>query len=221
MKYIVIFLLTLIALVLLAGFLLAVEAVQAKPNAAAPVPTCGTFDPASAPAYPEVRRWALFYRAAAVRQWERWNALRSDAFAYPLVPFHRHSARRPPLSATGFVWTRAGLEWRRDRDDYLSRYRKLWRYMTAPGGSGWERWTPLLRYTWPHYLVPTAVQVIRYESGGAPYRYNSAGSGAFGLMQLLPRPAGVWSPLSQLRYAYWRKYVPAGGWSPWSSCAAF
>ena len=184
----------------------------------APAPT---FDPSEAPAYPEVVHWALVWRGRAVRQWNRWNALRADAFAYPVVPFHRHSIRTPMRSASQSRWLAAGRSWKYDQADYRARYRKLWVYMTAPGGGGWERWRPLLRYTWPHSLVDTAVRVIRFESGGAAYRYNTAGSGAFGLMQLLPRPAGVWSPLSQLRYAYWRKYVPAGGWSPWSSCAAF
>lgn len=54
-------------------------------------------------------------------------------------------------------------------------------------GSAVARWTRLGRrvgYTWTE--LPTLMRVIDRESGGDPQIPNSAGSGALGLMQVMP-----------------------------------
>jgi hypothetical protein len=124
------------------------------------------------------------------------------------------------------VWLAAGSGWKHDRGVYNARFAGLWHRMNYPGGSGWERWRPLVRWVWPASLVNTVIEIMHWESGGAEHRWNWGGSGAFGFLQLLPKPAGVWTAFQQLVYAYQHKYLPAlrqwgNGWLPWAGCHAF
>lgn len=105
--------------------------------------------------------------------------------------------------------------------------------MNNPGGSGWERWRPLVRWVWPRNLVSTVIEIMRWESGGNARVLNggyvlpkNAGDGepnprAGGLMQNMPAPRHWADPLFNLEYAYHHKYLPAGGFGPWAGCAAF
>ena len=71
-------------------------------------------------------------------------------------------------------------------------------------------WGEVTRYDWDWC---TALWVIYRESGGQNV-YNYEGSGACGVMQLLPcmfPDDGV----ANIEYGYWHKYVPSG-WAPWA-----
>jgi hypothetical protein len=135
-------------------------------------------------------------------------------------------------------WERALRRWTHQRDDWRAKVKAGREKMRDPGGSGWERWRPLVKWIWPAHCVDTVVQIMRYESSGRPRVLygnvklpKSAGKGkrdprAGGLMQLKPAPDGWADPESNLRYAYERKYLPAlrmwgNGWLPWAGCRAF
>ncbi len=72
-------------------------------------------------------------------------------------------------------------------------------------------WGVVSQYNWDPC---TALSVIATESGGLNV-YNAQGSGACGVMQLLPcqYPDDGASNIA----AGYAKYVAAGGWSPWTS----
>jgi hypothetical protein len=134
--------------------------------------------------------------------------------------------RRPAPTAPQDEWKSAGRAWKHAAPRYRRSFAHLFHHIQHPGGSGWERWRPLVRWTWPAALVDTVVQIMRYESGGREFVWNHGGSGAFGLVQLLPKPAKVWGALSQLVYAYYHKYLSSlrrygNGWLPWAGCRAF
>jgi len=110
--------------------------------------------------------------------------------------------------------------------------------MKRPGGTGWERWRPLVRWTWPAACVNTVIRIIHYESSGNPRVLcggyvlpRGAGDGeptqtAGGLMQNKPAPRHWADPLFNLVYAYRNKYLPSlrqygNGWLPWAGCLAF
>lgn len=167
-----------------------------------------------------VRR-ALKQERVAKRAWKEWNHARW-CFGYKSVAFRKHSSCRPPRLASEAVWLAAGKAWRVDTRLYRHRFKLLWHEMNHPHGNAWERWRPLVKWTWPANLVNTVISIIHWESSGQEFVYNHGGSGAYGLMQLLPRPAGVTYAYDQLVYAYWHKYVAAGySWSPWAGCRAF
>jgi hypothetical protein len=91
------------------------------------------------------------------------------------------------------------------------------------GGAGYQgqcgaysasvtQWWPVVtQYDWDPC---TALEVIETESGGANV-YNTQGSGACGVMQLLPcqYPNNGAANIA----AGYAKYAAAGGWSPWMS----
>ena len=77
----------------------------------------------------------------------------------------------------------------------------------------YTQWRPLVRWHWPAGLVEVALQVIRLESGGRPWAQNPS-SGAGGLFQLCPPPAGWADPDFNVRYAYQVKYR-SQGWRAW------
>jgi soluble lytic murein transglycosylase-like protein len=84
------------------------------------------------------------------------------------------------------------------------------------GQCGWgystnvTRWWPvIIQYGWD---ACTALSVIDRESGGLNV-YNYQGSGACGVMQLLPCEYPD-DGASNIARGY-QKYLAAGGWSPW------
>ena len=164
---------------------------------------------------------ALKQRRLAIRAWKKWNHARW-CFGLKPILFGRHSARRPSRLASDAVWLAAGKAWHQDAHLYRHKFKVLWYEMNHPHGNAWERWRPLVRWVWPSSLVNTVICIIRAESSGSEFRYNTGGSGAYGLMQLLPRPSGVTYAYEQLVYAYWHKYVAAGySFSPWASSGAW
>jgi hypothetical protein len=173
------------------------------------------------PASSATVRHALKQERIAKRAWKEWNHARW-CFGQNPVAFRKHSSRRPARFESETTWLAAGKAWRVDTRLYRHRFNLLWHEMNHPHGNAWERWRPLVRWTWPANLVDTVVAIIHYESSGGEFKYNMEGSGAYGLMQLLPRPAGVTYAYEQLVYAYKHKYVAAGySWSPWAGCRAF
>lgn len=194
------------------------------PSSSATASPSPTPSPSTQPVLPASRatvRWAKKQRHKAVLAWKEWNHGRT-CFSYKVVLFGRHSSRLPARDKPEDVWRAAGRSWKHDARVYRHKFGVLWHEMTHPHGNAWERWRPLVKWTWPAALVNTVISVIRYESSGQEFVYNHGGSGAYGLMQLLPRPPGVTYAYDQLVYAYWHKYVPAGySWSPWAGCAAF
>ena len=182
-----------------------------------PSPSVTPIPPASA----HTVRWAKKWRHKALVAWKEWNRARK-CFSHKVVRFGRNSIRLPARSKSAEVWRAAGLSWKHDVRTYRHKFRALWREMNHPHGNAWEKWRPLVKWTWPAHLVNIVVNIIHYESSGAEFVYNHGGSGAYGLMQLLPRPAGVTYAYDQLVYAYWHKYVAAGySFSPWAGCRAF
>ena len=71
-------------------------------------------------------------------------------------------------------------------------------------------WGEVTKYDWDPC---TALYVIYRESGGQNV-YNYEGSGACGVMQLLPCMYPD-DGAANIRYGYEHKYVPSG-WSPWA-----
>lgn len=155
--------------------------------------------------------WALKWRRLARRSLERLDRARA---CYGLERVHLKPTL-PRRSADRLIWLAAGKVWRWRVGDYRRRA-DVWRYrMCHPGGSGVERWRPLVRWHWPSWLVEPALRVMRKESNGRPRAVNRI-SGAGGLFQLYPPPEGWANPDTNVWYAYHRKYLPAGGWGPWA-----
>jgi len=127
----------------------------------------------------------------------------------------------PPRSASEQTWREAGTRWRLEAKDYRARFAELWKQMDSTRGTGALRWAPLVKWYWHcgNALAWTMCHISWHECGGAPFRYNFAGSGAFGIWQLLPKPSGVWRPWTQARAAH-AMYV-VYGLRPWNGCAAF
>jgi len=139
----------------------------------------------------------------------------------------------PRRAASEAAWQKAQRRWKHQARDWRAKVKAGRAKMRDPGGSGWERWRPLVRWVWPAKCVETVIQIMRYESGGRPRVLcggyvlpKGAGDGtpdprAGGLMQCKPAPRHWADPEFNLEYAYHHKYVPAGGWSPWAGCLAF
>ena len=196
-------------MVLIAVLLLASPAPSMSPM---PVPS-----PIVTPASPQLVSWALSRRHVALSL--RSRLARADRCMDRRQP--EVVARAPRLSCDALTWKSAGDSWRAQARSFRKTFKGLWRKMNYPGGGGEHRWRPLVRWTWPAPLVETVLRVMHFESGGQEFVFNHGGSGAFGLMQLDPKPAGVWRAYSQLVYAYRHKYLAAGGWGPWAGCRAF
>jgi len=165
------------------------------------------FDRSPAPA--SLVAWARAWKRHAVRDLASLNRARA-CFSLPRLSV---SWEEPPRSSWRAPWGQAGERWRDRARDYHDRFAALrWR-MSHPGPGGVERWRPLVRWHWPAHLVERALWVMRLESGGNPLARNP--SGAAGLFQLYPAPAGWANPDTNIWYAYWKKYRPAGSFSPW------
>jgi hypothetical protein len=117
--------------------------------------------------------------------------------------------------------------WRDQRRDFARRTGRLVAEMTSTKGGGALRWKPLVLWVWrcSDSLAYLMCHIAWHESSGSPFRWNTAGSGAFGIWQLLPKPPTVWGPMSQAKAAL-RKYRDAQRWwgnglLPWAGCRAF
>ena len=174
------------------------------------------------PAAPaRVVKHALRARRAAVREWHEWNRARGY-FAQRVVLFHKSSARRPDRSESRTRWVEAARQWCIDAREYKGRTTLLLKKMVSTKGGGALRWRPLIRYWWPEWSesqVYLMAHIVWHESSGSAFVWNNGGSGAFGLFQLLPKPAGVWGPMSQAQAARWK--YDHGGLAHWAGCAAF
>lgn len=108
----------------------------------------------------------------------------------------------------------------RERAEYIEAvrvYEATRKYAIAYGKSV-ARWTRLSRRVgWSWATMPTLMRVIGRESGGDPAVYNYAGSGAAGLLQLMPvHYSGRFSPTDpRANLAYGLRLWRAGGWSAW------
>ena len=89
---------------------------------------------------------------------------------------------------------------------------------TARNVSGVEQWRYLVaQYNWP---VQTALAIMQCESGGnpnniSPVSINYDHISDFGLMQL--HGVDILDPAANVAYAYYHKYLPAHGFTPWST----
>lgn len=89
-------------------------------------------------------------------------------------------------------------------------------YAYAP--VGWARYVPLIKqYNWP---VPTAIAIMRAESGGDPNQISDPSINwdhipDYGLMQL--HGIDILDPAQNIAYAYYHKYLPAHGFTPWTT----
>lgn len=100
------------------------------------------------------------------------------------------------------------------------------KHYTSAYGTGVGRWVWLaLDVGWPSSSLPTLFYVIDRESGGSPTIMNTQGSGAAGLLQLMPGwYAGDYygnmpnfDPLKpRLNLKYGLVGYRADGWVPWS-----
>jgi len=161
------------------------------------------------PAPASLVAWALAWEGHAKRDLVSLNRARA-CFGLPRLAA---GWRQPPRRAWQAIWKQAGVRWRAQARAYDARFAALRRQMIHPGGGGVERWRPLVRWHWPPPLVERALWVMKLESGGNPTARNP--SGAAGLFQLYPAPEGWANPDYNVWYAYYRKYRPAGSFSPW------
>ena len=201
------------------AFLLFVDKVlpETLPTISTPTPAPTIVIPQRAPQ--SVVDWALGWRRSAIRQ----RALLTRARLCFNIHHYDPIAGRPLRSRTKEIWLQAGARWRSASQAFAERFHLLRYRMAHPGGGGALRWRPLVKWWWrgcSNAFAYTMVHIAWHESGGAEHRYNFGGSGAYGIWQLLPRPSWVWGADSQAKAAH-MKYVAAGGFSPWSSCAAF
>jgi hypothetical protein len=177
-------------------------------------------EPTVTPAGADLVRWALAWRRAAVREWNKWNRARSCLG----LPRRYFDGRRPERSAPAEVWREAGREWKHrvrpgGARTYQERTRALVRRMKRPGGSGAARWWPLARWVgWPAAQRANLVRCITLESGGRPDASNGY---CFGLMQLhrCHAVASPFDPEANLRggLRLWR----ASGWVPWTTMRGY
>lgn len=97
----------------------------------------------------------------------------------------------------------------------------------SPGGSGIERWRPIVAKYFGAGFVDRALCLIGYESRGDPNAYNS-GSGASGLFQHLARywaersskagwaGASIFDPEANVAVAAWLARQSWRHWSPYN-----
>jgi len=124
-------------------------------------------------------------------------------------------------SATELDWKSYGSECK-NATLALRRYvKKTWRRIAHPKRIINARtWLPLLRHEkWPKAQIPTALKVIRRESGGQPW---AIGGGSFyGLFQIYEGfNTGGWDlcdPVVNVRLAL--QLYHRSGWQPWSATA--
>lgn len=177
------------------------------------------------PAPAAVVRAALKQKAKLRESYAEWHRAKHCLLGTVRGSWGRHHHLRyctPARSASAAIWTDAEKRWRAQKADYRERFSELWDLMDSTKGTGALRWAPLVKWYWHcgNGFAWLMCHISWHECGGAPFRYNFAGSGAFGIWQLLPKPSGVWRPWTQARAAH-AKYVAAGGLSPWAGCAAF
>lgn len=208
------------ALIVVIAVAILMVALLATPRSAAEEAATTTVEPSPAaqanrkhfdrsPASRELVAWAEGWRRRAAGQLALVNRARA---CFGLPALHQR-VRIPPRSAWAAVWTAAGGQWREAARSYDREFHRLRHRMIHPGGAGPHRWRPLVRWHWPAPLVETALHVIALESGGNERARN--GSGAAGLFQLYPAPSRWADPDYNVWAAFHRKYLPAGGWSPW------
>lgn len=223
-----------ITLLVVSGPVLTAE-LSESPSPSVSLSPSATPAPAAVRAPASTVRWARKWRKIAVSKWKTWNRARV-CLGMHKRPF---ASPQPSHSASKAVWATTGAKWKHmvrkggGVRTYQSRTRALVKRMTHPGGSGWERWRPLVKWIWPARCVDTVIQIMRYESRGNPRILcggyvlpQGAGDGsptktAGGLMQCKPAPRHWADPFYNLWYAFHKKYIPAGGWSPWAGCRAF
>lgn len=243
MRRILLYVLALIAIaaaIVLIGVQL--TSASAQPASPSPSPSASpTPSPAatSRPPSHELIDWA--------RHWH-WEALRAHRQLARVrrclgQPHPLPVAKLPPCNLTlehvdsAEVWRQAGRQCRHQARNWAGKIeRGIWK-MKHPGGSGCERWRPLVRWVWPASCVDTVLQIMRRESHGNPRVLcggyvlpKGAGDGkpdrrAGGLMQNKPAPRHWADPEFNLRYAFRHKYLPAlrawgNGWLPWAASGA-
>lgn len=164
--------------------------------------------PVLSPSRPSTVSWALKWRRVAERQYLQVNDLRGS------LGLHRHHEGFAQPSIVSPFWWQAGRGWKHEAKRWAVERHRLERRLR---GSGVERWRPLVAKYWPAPLVSKALWVMSRESGGNPLARSR--TGAAGLFQLYPAPAGWSDPAINVRLAY-QKYRSAGGWSPWRWCGA-
>jgi hypothetical protein len=210
--------------VLVTVLLLLAPVDSASPAAAAtpPPPSTESTSTIQPPAPAKTVAWAKHWKRAAARELRRYNRLRA-AFRYKPLKLHQGRRVMPARSAPQSAWRDAGLAWKHDHRTYHRKSEHLYQEMTSTRGGGALRWKPLIRYWWPEWSesqVYLMCHIIWHESSGSAYVWNHQGSGAFGLFQLLPKPAGVWGPMSQARAARLIKY-DHGGLGHWAGSRGF
>ena len=183
-------------------------------TAASPTPSAPTPAPSAASA---TVSWATKWHRADMRAQLRYNFARWWFDAKPVSRVYK----APQRADTDAVWSTFGSSCKAQERSYRRLYARLCYRTEHPRRvvSAFS-WRPLVRRFWPRALVERALRVIRDESGGLPWKRNP--SGASGLFQLLPGPAGWQIPKVNVRYAYLQKYLPAlracgDGWEPWAA----
>lgn len=68
--------------------------------------------------------------------------------------------------------------------------------------AGVEQWRTAVAHFWPASEVDTILRIIGCESGGDPYVPNAGGSGALGLLQIMP---------------FWQRVWPGDYTDPWTN----
>lgn len=111
---------------------------------------------------------------------------------------------------------------------YRERNRTYWKWISSPGGSGVNRWIPMLNYCgMPGNQMWHALKVMERESHGDPNAKNKK-STAKGLFQFLAdwwrnKKTGKikWNPFNphQNVLHFVRAIMVPGGWSHWSETA--
>lgn len=129
--------------------------------------------------------------------------------------------KRPRAIASQEVWSRYGNKCKALAIKFAKSREPSLKKIFHPKGVSYAKWRPLIKWYWPACYVEKALETIRRESGGILYRWNTCGSGAFGLFQLCPAPPTNRRSASwQVRLAY-RKFLGAraaggSGWEPWA-----
>lgn len=176
--------------------------------------------PSAVPEYasPALVRSALKARTQAVKARKALARVRDCFKAKAPVRVYQ----KPLRGATVEAWEKAQRRWTFRRDDWRGKTKAGMAKMRHPGGGGSLRWLPLVRWHWRGYPESTCYMMVHiswHESGGAEHRWNFAGSGAYGIWQLLPKPPWVWDAWTQAKAA--RKKFRAAGFGPWAGCRAF
>lgn len=111
--------------------------------------------------------------------------------------------------------------WVRTTDELarLRRYvKRTWRRIAHPKRIVNARtWLPLLRHEgWPAAQIPTALMVIRRESGGDPKAWNRSTDcrGLFQIMRRYHPDCDLFNPVTNVRVAL--GMYRASGWRPWA-----